>query len=117
MAATESAVVRLCGWGAGRPTAGLGLLVGADQVVTCAHVVNAAMGRGLLEQERPDGSVLVQVEFPLLPTMPVRLARVVAWTAPRGRAGGDDIAGLVLSEPAPSGAEPAGLPLSRLVQE
>lgn len=107
MAAAEAAIVRLCGWGAGRPTAGLGLLVGADRVVTCAHVVNAALGRGLLEQGRPGESDLVQVEFPLLPATPVRLARVVAWAAPRGRDGGGDVAGLVLSEAAPDGAVPA----------
>jgi len=107
VAVAEAAIVRLCGLGRGRPTAGLGLLVGADQVVTCAHVVNAALGRGLLEQGRPDESVLVQVEFPLLPATPVRLARVVAWTAPRGRDGGGDIAGLVLAEVAPAGAVPA----------
>jgi hypothetical protein len=104
--AAESAVVRLCGWSAASTTAGLGLLVGADRVVTCAHVVNAALGRGLLEQDRPDGPVLV--EFPLLPAMPVRLARVVAWAPPRGWDGGD-VAGLALSESAPAGAVPVQL--------
>ena len=78
MAAYETAIVRLRSWAAGRPTAGLGLLVGASQLVTCAHVVNAAMGRGLREQAHPGESDLVQVEFPLLPGSPVRNARVAA---------------------------------------
>jgi WD40 repeat protein len=107
LTAAESAVVRLRAWGAGRPTAGLGLLVGADKVVTCAHVVNAALGCGLLEERQPGLEDLVQVEFPLLPNTPLRAARVVAWAAPRGRSGGGDVAGLVLSEPAPAGAAPA----------
>ena len=101
---------RLSGCAAGlqrRPTAGLGLLVGIEQVVTCAHVVNAALGRGLREQVPPGESDLVQVEFPLLPETPVRLARVVTWVPPPSRAGGGDVAGLVLSEVAPGGAAPA----------
>ena len=49
----------------------------------------------------------MQVEFPLLPTTPVRLARVVTWVPPPSRAGGGDVAGLVLSEAAPGGAASA----------
>src|SRR5215469_4199542 len=107
VAAAEAAIVRLPAWTAGRPTAGLGLLVGADRVVTCAHVVNAALGRGQREQGRPGEADLVQVEFPLLPQTPVRLARVVKWMPPPSRAGGGDVAGLVLTEVAPGGAWPA----------
>jgi V8-like Glu-specific endopeptidase len=106
----ETAIVRLCGWGAGRPTVGLGLLVGPEHVVTCAHVVNNALGRDQLEQAPPGESDRVQVEFPLLPETPVRLARIVrsAWTPPaQSGAGGRDIAGLVLTEKAPGGTAPA----------
>ena len=107
MAAYETAIVRLCGWAATRPTAGLGLLVNIGQLVTCAHVVNSALGRGLREEVQPGESDLVQVEFPLLPDTPVRLARVVTWVPPPGRAGGGDVAGLVLTEVAPVGAASA----------
>ena len=107
VAAAEAAIVRLVGWSAGRPTAGLGLLMGSGRVVTCAHVVNAALGRGPREQEQPGELDLVQVEFPLLPARPVRLARVVAWVPPPGRDGGGDVAGLEFSEAAPAGAVPA----------
>ena len=48
------------------------------------------------------------VEFPLLPTTPVRLARVVTWVPPpRTGAGAGDVAGLMLTEEAPVGAAPA----------
>jgi hypothetical protein len=46
----------------GGATAGLGALVGENQVVTCAHVVNAALGLGLRAQIMPNGSV--RLDFP-----------------------------------------------------
>jgi WD40 repeat protein/V8-like Glu-specific endopeptidase len=105
----ESSVVRLVGWTSGRPTAGLGVLIGPHQVITCAHVVNTALGREQREQARP-GSEPVQVEFPLLPDTPVRSARVAAWAPPSpDGSGGGDVAGLVLGEEAPRAAAPARL--------
>jgi len=71
VAVYETAIVRLCGWAPTMPTAGLGLLVGAGQLVTCAHVVNTALGRGQPEQVQPAEWDLVQVEFPLLADTPV----------------------------------------------
>jgi hypothetical protein len=104
----ESAVVRLVVWASGRPTAGLGVLVGTRQVVTCAHVVNTSLGLHRREQARPDPSLRVQVEFPLLPNAPIRTGRVQAWVPPPQRGAGEgDVAGLVLSEDAPTGATPA----------
>ncbi|HJT03478.1 MAG TPA: trypsin-like peptidase domain-containing protein, partial [Pseudonocardiaceae bacterium] len=104
----ETAVVRLVVWASGRPTAGLGVLVGARQVVTCAHVVNTALGWGKREQARPDSSAVVQVEFPLVAGAPVRTGQVAAWVPPPLRGAGEgDVAGLVLSEEAPVAATPA----------
>lgn len=105
----ETATVRVRLWVEGHPaTAGLGLLVGAGRVVTCAHVVNTALGRRQGEQAAPGESDVVQVEFPLLPGAPVRDARVVAWQPPCGAGlSGGDVAGLALTEDAPSGAVPA----------
>ena len=101
-------MVRLVARTTGGPTAGLGVLVGARKVVTCAHVVNTALGRDQREQARPGEFVAVQLEFPLLPSVPVRMARVVAWVPPpQDGAGGGDVAGLVLNEEAPAGAVPA----------
>ena len=109
MAGYEAATVRVRCWRDGRPTtAGLGLLVGAGQVVTCAHVVNTALGRRQDEQAAPGRSDVVQVELPLLPRAPVRDARVVRWRPPDNAAGGGgDVAGLALTEDAPEGAAPA----------
>ena len=103
----EKAVVRVRRWEPGRPTTGLGLLVGAKQVVTCAHVVNAALGREQREQDRPSASDVVQVEFPLVRGTPVREATVVAWVPPPTSGTGGDVAGLALTEDAPDGAVPA----------
>ena len=103
MAGYETAIVRLYSWTTGRPTAGLGLLVGNTYVVTCAHVVNTALGRPQREQVVPGESELVQLEFPHLERAHVRLAKVVpsAWVPPPRSGMGGDIAGLVLTEDAP----------------
>jgi hypothetical protein len=104
----ETAIVRLRGSAAGGPTAGLGLLVGEDRVVMCAHVVNTALGRGPREQARPGTSDVVLLEFPRLPGTPVRKARITIWLPPPlGGTGGGDIAGLTLTEQAPEGSVPA----------
>ena len=108
VAGYQTAIARLYSAAAGRPTAGLGLLVGSEQLVTCAHVVNTALGRNQREQEPPGESARVLVEFPLLPKAPVRFAQVVSWVPPPpSGAGGGDIAGLMLTEEAPVGTVPA----------
>ncbi|HEX4101536.1 MAG TPA: hypothetical protein VHY21_13510 [Pseudonocardiaceae bacterium] len=89
-------MVRLVVWAAGRPViTGIGVLVGPRQVVTCAQVVNLSLGRDQREQARPDPSAVVQVEFPLLPGVPVRTARVQEWVFPQANEGDGDVAGLV----------------------
>ncbi|MEJ2854550.1 MULTISPECIES: trypsin-like peptidase domain-containing protein [unclassified Saccharothrix] len=75
---------------------GLGVLVGARQIVTCAHVVNLALGREKLSGDRPD-RVEVQVGGH-------RMVAVVAqWVPPPVREGapGDDVAGLVVDVDVP----------------
>lgn len=74
--------------------AGLGLLLTARYVVTCAHVVNAALGRALLAQDEPSESTLIQVEFTLLGDSaggPVRSCAIRRWVPPplSGVLGGD----------------------------
>ncbi|WP_432837595.1 trypsin-like peptidase domain-containing protein [Dactylosporangium sp. CA-092794] len=108
MPSRDLAVVRIYGLlGGARATAGMGALVGSRHVVTCAHVVNAALRREHRHQPRPEPEQLVQVEFPLISGKPVRNARVVAWTAPAARGSGGDVAGLELTEDAPLAARPA----------
>ena len=95
-------------------TAGIGFLVTERHIVTCAHVVNAALGRGLREQSKPGGNVRVQVEFPKLggaDGVPSRICRVQAWVPPPPSGASEgDIAGLVLAKgDLPDKAGPARL--------
>jgi WD40 repeat protein/3',5'-cyclic AMP phosphodiesterase CpdA len=93
-------------------TAGVGMLVGPREIMTCAHVVNAALGRDLRTQDEPGGPVTV--EFPLVPGAEPTTVTVARWLPPprsdAADAGGHDVAGLVLAGAAlPGGAVPARL--------
>src|SRR6266516_6988010 len=111
----DTFIVRILGPGA--LPVGVGVLVGPRQILTCAHVVNAALGLDPRAQGQPEG--VVTVDFPLLddsPAAPQRLNAVVErWLPPpREGAAGDDLAGLLLvGEPTllrpPRGANPARL--------
>ncbi|MGH3936201.1 MAG: metallophosphoesterase, partial [Pseudonocardiaceae bacterium] len=89
-------------------TAGVGVLVGPREILTCAHVVNAALGRDRQSQDQPAGEVTVEFAMGGGPAL---RARVQCWLPPpRPGAAGDDIAGLVLSSAElPTGATPARL--------
>ena len=86
---------------------GAGFLVGDRGVLTCAHVINAALGRGSQAVDRPDRAVAV--DFPLL-AVPVAAqpAAVVRWL-PVAAAGEGDVALLQLAGAPPPGATPATL--------
>ncbi|WDN56037.1 serine protease (plasmid) [Streptomyces clavuligerus] len=105
--------------GSGAPV-GVGFVVGDRHIVTCAHVVNAALGRDKRHLERPDDDVRVQVEFVLLGDAdgaPLRVCRVEAWDPPAGSGGtGRDVAGLVVvgGDTLPVGAGPARLVDARI---
>ncbi len=107
-------VVRVLAVGSHEPV-GTGFVVAESHLVTCAHVVNAALSRDPREQAEPDPAVRVPVDFPILGDAdgaPVRFCRVVRWLPPplSGTAG-DDIAGLALAgEDLPLAAGPARLP-------
>ncbi len=109
----ESFLVRILRGGMPPVAAGIGTLVGRREVVTCAHVINAALGLDARSQEAP--AEPVDVDFPLLPTSldapgsSLRRAVVVRWLPPpREGAAGDDLACLELvDESAPEGAIPA----------
>jgi hypothetical protein len=98
--------------GPGGTAGGLGALVAARQVVTCAHVVNVALGRDALAQAQPRQRVLV--EFPMLDgghRGPIE-ASVVMWRPPSPAVGvaSDDLAGLELTGgQLPPGAVPGRL--------
>ena len=94
---------------------GVGVLVGERQIVTCAHVVNAALGLDPRVQAQPADTLTV--DFPLAhhphsrSDPPRNKALVVRWLPPpREGVAGDDFAGLVLlAERAPDGTAPAQL--------
>jgi hypothetical protein len=111
----EGFVVRLLRAGLVVP-AGVGFVVGDRYILTCAHVVNTALGRLQRDQEAPGAEVRVQVDFPLLGDpegAPLRSCRVAVWAPPpaSGVAGGD-VAGLVLvGEDLPAGRVLRGWPM------
>ncbi|MBA2678517.1 MAG: serine protease, partial [Ktedonobacteraceae bacterium] len=86
---------------------GMGFLVDARHIFTCAHVVAEALALSPSSPTYP--SELIALDFPLLPASPTLRARVVVWQPVKeGREGGD-IAGLELLDAAPEGARPAPL--------
>jgi Trypsin-like peptidase domain len=93
---------------------GIGFVVGERQVVTCAHVVNSALGRDQHAGETPRPDDRLEIDFPLLGDAegsPTRNCRVSKWIPPpsKGVSGGD-VAGLVLvGEGLPRDAGPAEL--------
>ena len=109
----EGFTIRVQRSGSAAP-AGVGFVVDETHIVTCAHVVNTALGRDQRAQERPGPLVRVQVDFPMLGGAggaPSRSCAVQAWAPPPlcGVSGGD-VAGLVVvGEGLPGRAGPARL--------
>ncbi|MGH8910074.1 MAG: trypsin-like peptidase domain-containing protein, partial [Egibacteraceae bacterium] len=114
-----TAIVRL--HDAGGRVVGSGVLVGAREVVTCAHVISDALGQTAGD---PLGAV-VMLDFPLVAPRVYVSATVVVWQPPRADGAGDiaglvladapladgtgDVAGLVLADAPPAGVRPARL--------
>ncbi|MVO88596.1 response regulator [Streptomyces sp. p1417] len=95
----EGFVVKVRDTATGAPV-GVGFVVGDKEIVTCAHVVNVALGRQKGCAEQPPGDARVQVEFVLLGDAegaPLRHCRIGSWDPPPADgAPGRDVAGLVL---------------------
>jgi hypothetical protein len=91
----------------GEIPAGVGFLIGRRQILTCAHVVNVALGRPKRAQQRPSAEQVVPVTFPLLNDVSRKRfgARVVSWSPPpeKGLIGAD-VAGLLLEDLPPAGS-------------
>ena len=91
-------------------TAGVGALVTEKHVLTCAHVVNRALGRKIDTKDKPDRSSHIQVYLPLAdPTRVLTAALENLWLPPSITPGFGDLAGLVLvyEDPDTSGVRPA----------
>jgi tetratricopeptide (TPR) repeat protein len=76
-------------------------------VLTCAHVVSLALGRGN-DTSRPTEALLVDFLFPLRED-PKRIPAMVGPWFPIEANGGGDIAGLILQQPPPADARPVTL--------
>lgn len=63
-------------------TVGAGVYLSGRRLLTCAHVVNTALGLQVLSPQDP-GSVALQVSFPVLSSGDTRRARLVTWIPPR----------------------------------
>ncbi|MEV5594606.1 trypsin-like peptidase domain-containing protein [Streptomyces sp. NPDC052496] len=111
----RGALVKVVGGGPGR-TAGAGVHLAARHLLTCAHVVNTALGLRPLTHRDP-GPVRLDVAFPAVPHVAAVSARLVAWVAPRAadRPGpapegalewAGDLAVLELDEPPPDPVRP-----------
>jgi hypothetical protein len=87
----------------GESHVGMGILIAPDLVVTCAHVVNAALDRDLLATEKPGAEDRVSVTFPIVSEGKPIGAFVKRWRA-AGASPKDDIALLWLEQPAPAAA-------------
>ena len=87
---------------------GVGFLVGKQRVLTCAHVVNAALGLDQRNQDQPTKALYV--EFTRIKPDLERKANVVQWIPPLTAGatpnGKFDVAGLELTEEAPRAAKP-----------
>ena len=69
----------------GQRPVGVAFVVGNSHILTCAHVVNAALERDLRLQEAPADSYRVILDFPIVgegEDFPTRRAKVVAWAPP-----------------------------------
>ncbi len=94
---------------------GVGFVVGDKRIVTCAHVVNVALGRPRPDRSEPPEGARIQVEFVLLGDAeggPVRNCRISAWDPPSTAGSeGRDVAGLTVvgGDELPARAGPARL--------
>ena len=85
---------------------GAGFLVGARQILTCAHVVTRALN--LLEVPTVAPSSEVTLDFPLVAPGHLVVGHVTSWQ-PAQADGGGDIAGLQIDADPPAGTRPLRL--------
>ena len=86
---------------------GAGFLVSQQHLVTCAHVVTAALGIVTNTQDSPDG--IIEFDFPLIAPGQKVKAKVVFWQPVNPGQSKEDIAGLQIEETLPIGVSPVQL--------
>jgi hypothetical protein len=95
-------------------SAGIGFVVGDRHIVTCAHVVNTALGRDKKNQEEPGPDERLEIDFPILGDAagaPSCTCQVACWVPPpKTGVSGGDVAGLtIVGKDLPDLAGPARL--------
>lgn len=105
-ASPNSAIVRIRK--ANGEVVGAGFLIDVQHVVTCAHVVNSALGRPRSQAERPAEPVIL--DFPLFGSAKERTftGRIDDWYPPEAESSPADTAVLTLTN-VPNGARPVTL--------
>jgi Effector-associated domain 9/Trypsin-like peptidase domain len=86
---------------------GAGFLVSDRHLITCAHVVAAALSIANNTQEKPTG--YIELDFPLIPAGQKVKSKVVFWQPVNPSQSGEDIAGLELEGIPPIGIQPVRL--------
>lgn len=86
---------------------GAGFLVSQYHLLTCAHVVTAALSIITNIQESPDG--IIELDFPLIAPAQKLKAKVVFWQPVNPGQSKEDIAGLQIEETLPMGVSPVKL--------
>lgn len=86
---------------------GAGFLVSDRHLLTCAHVVAAALSIAQNAQEKPTGSI--ELDFPLIAPGQKVKSRVVFWQPVNPPLSGEDIAGLELEGNSPISIQPVYL--------
>jgi hypothetical protein len=89
---------------AGGGVAGAGVLIDGRHVLTCAHVVNQALGRARREQQPPDEDEKVEVDFVEAEAGPLGARMADGGWVPIGPGGGGDVAVLEFAVDLPRGA-------------
>lgn len=82
--------------------AGMGILIEKRCVLTCAHVVNSALGRDRRNVERPIGADVIHLKFPFSKINNIYLGKVDFWRLDyQKKLSQNDIATIILSDDAP----------------
>ena len=103
--AFKTAIVRI--YHANGAVVGAGFLVSDRYLLTCAHVVAAALSIPQNTQEMPTGSI--ELDFPLMAGGQKVKAKVVFWLPVNSSLSGEDIAGLEIEGSLPANIEPIRL--------
>lgn len=80
---------------------GAGFLVSQQYLLTCAHVVTAALNISTNTQETPNG--IIEIDFPLIAPGTRVKAKVVFWQPVNPGKSQEDIAGLQINDALPTG--------------